>query len=86
MMRMMESQENRTKSNETPTGELKEWVVRADGVSRGESSSEQISYASLVLWVSSGPKGEHISKGFRYPWEGFSDVGFRCALSPEARK
>ena len=86
MMRMMQSQENRTTSNETPTGKLKEWVVRADGVSRVESTSEQVSYPSFVLWVSSGPKGEHISKGFRYPWEGFSDVGFRCALSPKARE
>ena len=99
MMRMMEPQGNRTKSNQRATspgepvpgktegnGELKEWVVRAEGVTIGESKSEQPSYPSLVLWISSGPKGEHISKGFRYPWEGFSDVGFRCALSPEARK
>jgi serine/threonine protein kinase len=86
MMRMMQSQENRTTGNETPTGELKEWVVRAEGPPSGESTSEQVSYPSLVLWVSSGPKGEHVSKGFRYPWEGFSDVGFRCALSPEARE
>jgi len=86
MMRMMQSQENRTTGNETPTGELKEWVVRAEGPPSGETTSEQISYPSLVLWVSSGPKGEHISKGFRYPWEGFSDVAFRCALSPEDRQ
>ena len=86
MMRMMESQENRTTANETAAGELKEWVVRAEGPPSRESTSEQISYPSLVVWVSSGPKGEHISKGFRYPWEGFSDVGFRCASSPEARE
>jgi formylglycine-generating enzyme required for sulfatase activity len=99
MMRMMEPQENRTKSNQTATsageptsgkiegdGNLKEWVVQAEGVTSGGSINEQVSYPSLVLWVSSGPTGEHISKGFRYPWEGFSDVGFRCALSPEARK
>jgi len=82
----MPSQENRATSNQTPAGKLKEWVVRAEGVSGGESASEQVSYPSSVLWVSSGPGGEHISKGFRYPWEGFIDVGFRCALSPEARK
>ena len=80
------SQENRATSKETPTGKLKEWVVRAEGVNGGEPASEQVSYSSSVLWVSSGPQGEHISKGFRYPWEGFIDVGFRCALSPEARK
>jgi formylglycine-generating enzyme required for sulfatase activity len=84
----MPSQENRATSKETPTGKLKEWVIRAAGASAsgGESASKQISYPSLVLWVSSGPGGEHISKGFRYPWEGFINVGFRCALSPEARQ
>jgi len=82
----MPSQENRATSKEIPTGKLKEWVVRAEGVNGGESASEQVSYPSSVLWVSSGPGGEHISKGFRYPWEGFIDVGFRCALSPEARE
>jgi serine/threonine protein kinase len=82
----MPSQENRATSNQAPTGKLKEWVVRAEGVSGGESASKQVSYPSSVLWVSSGPGGEHISKGFRYPWEGFIGVGFRCALSPEAQQ
>jgi formylglycine-generating enzyme required for sulfatase activity len=89
-------QENRTTSTETATpageqvsgkidvdGKVKEWVVRAEDASGGETGSEKVSYPSLVLWVSPGPGGERISKGFRYPWEGFIDVGFRCALNAE---
>jgi len=82
----MPSQDNRATSNETSTSKVKEWVIRAEGASGGESRSEEVSYPSLVLWVSFEPTGEHISKGFRYPWEGFIDVGFRCALSAEARR
>jgi hypothetical protein len=97
MMRM-HSQENHTTTDETATGggepvsgqidgdgKVKEWVVRAEGASGGETGSEKVSYPSLVLWISSGPGGTHISKGFRYQWEGFIDVGFRCALSAETR-
>jgi serine/threonine protein kinase len=98
MMRMMEPQENRTKSNQRATsaggpvpgkidmdGKVKEWVVRTEGVSGAETGSEKVSYPSLVLWISPGPGGERISKGFRYPWEGFIDVRFRCALNAETR-
>jgi len=81
----MPSQDNRTTTNDTSTSKVKEWFIRAEGVSGGESASEQVSYPSSVLWVSSGPGGEHISKDFRYPWEGFIDVGFRCALNAETR-
>jgi serine/threonine-protein kinase len=97
-MMLMHSQENRAASKETATSageplsrkiegdeKVKEWVIRAADVSAGESESKQVSYPSLVLSVSSGPTGEHISKGFRYPWEGFIDVGFRCALSAEVK-
>ena len=86
MMRMMQSQENSKTSKETPAGTLKEWVVRTEGESGGVSENQQVTYPSLVLWLSSGPNGEQVSTGFRYPWEGFIDVGFRCALSPEAHK
>jgi hypothetical protein len=97
MMRM-HSQENRERSRETATsagepvsgrivgdGKVKEWVIRAEDLSGGVTKSEQVSYPSLVLSVSSKPTGEHISKGFRYPWEGFIDVGFRSALSAEVK-
>jgi hypothetical protein len=94
----MHSQEKQPTANEAVTGggepasgkingdgKVKEWVVRSEGASGGETGSEKISYPSLVLWISSGPGGTHISKGFRYPWEGFIDVGFRCALSAKTR-
>ena len=94
----LHSQEKQPTTNEAVTGggepasgkingdgKVKEWVVRSEGASGGETGSEKVSYPSLVLWISSGASGTHISKGFRYPWEGFIDVGFRCALSAETR-
>jgi serine/threonine protein kinase len=94
----MHSQENQPATNEAVTGDgepasgkitgggkVKEWVVRSEGAGDAETGSEKVSYPSLVLWTSSGPGGPHISKGFRYPWEGFIDVGFRCALGAKTR-
>ena len=64
-------------------GEIfKEWVIRND--TRQESiyedeSKENIFYPSLTVATSQYP-GQQF-KNFRYPWEAFSDVGFRCAIS-----
>jgi len=95
MMRM-HSQEQRATSSETSSsagepvagkidgkGKVKEWVIRSEGAPDGGVRSD---HSSLVLWTSTGPGDEHISKGFRYPWEGFIDVGFRCAKSAGAGK
>jgi len=43
------------------------------------SAQENIFYPSLVMVKSLGNGSE--SKSFRYLWEAFADVGFRCAIS-----
>jgi len=61
---------------------FKEWVTRGDTSqeNRDEAGTRgDISYLSLVVDSSLSSRSE--SKSFRYPWEAFSDVGFRCALS-----
>jgi serine/threonine protein kinase len=64
-------------------GRVKEWVIRAKDAKRyrngAASTVKTAGYASLVLSISS--KTESGLRSFRYPWEGFADVGFRCALS-----
>jgi formylglycine-generating enzyme required for sulfatase activity len=64
-------------------GKVKEWVIRAKDAKRyrngAASTVKTAGYASLVLSISS--KTESGLRSFRYPWEGFADVGFRCALS-----
>jgi formylglycine-generating enzyme required for sulfatase activity len=64
-------------------GRVKEWVIRAKDAKRyrngAASTVKTAGYASLVLGISS--KTESGLRSFRYPWEGFPDVGFRCALS-----
>ncbi len=65
----------------TPPEHLtKQWVARkkVNLNKRSETGGQQdISYPSLVV----GKPSEQgsASKFFRYPWEAFSDVGFRCA-------
>jgi serine/threonine-protein kinase len=67
-------------------GKVKEWVIRAKDDKRHGSESvatvKKASYPSLVLSTSS--RAESRLRSFRYPWEGFPDVGFRCALSIRA--
>lgn len=61
---------------------IKEWATRGDmnHQEKNEASAqENISYPSLVVGKSLGHGSE--SKSFRYPWEAFPDVGFRCALN-----
>ena len=64
-------------------GRVKEWVIRAKDTERYRSgtvsTAKTAGYKSLVLSISSGTESGF--RSFRYPWEGFFDVGFRCALS-----
>jgi len=61
---------------------FKEWVIRNDTWQESiyeDESKENIFYPSLTVTTSQYP-GQQF-KNFRYPWEAFSDVGFRCAIS-----
>ena len=64
-------------------GKVKEWVMRVKDAKRYRSGTastvKTAGYASLVLSISS--RTESGLRSFRYPWEGFPDVGFRCAQS-----
>ena len=64
-------------------GKVKEWVMRVKDAKRYRSGTastvKTVGYASLVLSISS--RTESGLRSFRYPWEGFPDVGFRCAQS-----
>ncbi|GMQ79833.1 MAG: hypothetical protein BMS9Abin03_274 [Thermodesulfobacteriota bacterium] len=65
-----------------PGENFKEWVIRNDTGKEnfyGTGSIENISYPSLVAATSQYPVQQF--KNFRYPWEAFADVGFRCAIS-----
>jgi formylglycine-generating enzyme required for sulfatase activity/tRNA A-37 threonylcarbamoyl transferase component Bud32 len=68
-------------------GKIKEWVSQAEN---GQSFTkvpvgrQDENYPSLVIGKSFVKKeggGKGIIKIFSYPWEGFFDVGFRCARS-----
>jgi serine/threonine protein kinase len=74
---------SKTPARKEPGKNFKEWAVRNDTgqVSIYEDKSkENIFYPSLVVATSQYP-GQTF-ENFRYPWEAFSDVGFRCAVSP----
>jgi len=74
--------QSKTTSPKESGKNIKEWVIRNDmnQVSIYEDKSkENIFYPSLVVATSQYPVQQF--KNFRYPWEAFSDVGFRCALS-----
>jgi len=61
---------------------FKEWVIQNDTGKKnlyGTGSKENISYPSLVVATSQYPRQQF--KNFRYPWEAFADVGFRCAMN-----
>ena len=66
---------------------FKEWVIRNHTEQKSiyeDESKENIFYPSLVVAISQYPDQQF--KSFRYPWEAFSDVGFRCAASPGSQK
>jgi len=69
--------------------EVREWVIQTkDGIEAGQGSTMgqmKGMYSSLVIGTShqanvSTPKA--FTRSFRYPWEGFYDVGSRCVVSP----
>ncbi len=68
-------------------GNIREWVVRVtDDRKSGRPIKPQggFAYSGLVIGKSFPPTEggtQGISKTFSYPWQGFSDVGFRCAAS-----
>jgi serine/threonine protein kinase len=65
-----------------PEDIFKEWVIRRDTriVSIYEDESkENTFYPSLTVAASQYPDQQFTN--FRYPWEAFSNVGFRCAIS-----
>jgi serine/threonine protein kinase len=65
-------------------GKVKEWVVRVESSQGMVATERQAVYESLVLGKFSRPGFE--AKSFMYPWEGFPDVGFRCALSVHGKR
>jgi len=61
---------------------FKEWVIQNDKWQESiyeDESKENIFYPSLTVATSQYPAQPF--KNFRYPWEAFADVGFRCAVS-----
>jgi len=74
--------QSKTPSSKKLGENFKEWVIRNDIWQESiyeDQSKENIFYPSLVVATSQYP-GQQF-KNFRYPWEAFADVGFRCALS-----
>jgi len=60
--------------------DIKEWIVRI-GTNQAQANT---SYSSLVIAITSLKKDraqKDLVKSFRYPWEAFFDVGFRCVKS-----
>ena len=61
---------------------IKEWLTREEMNQEDQNiagTKRKNSYSSLVVNIPHSSGSE--SKSFRYPWEAFTDVGFRCALS-----
>jgi serine/threonine-protein kinase len=88
MMNMEPSSGGSEASVPTPPEHFtKQWVTRSkvNLNKRSEAGGQQdISYPSLVVGKLSGQGAA--SKIFRYPWEAFSDVGFRCAKTLGSEK
>jgi hypothetical protein len=75
-------QHSKTPTPKDPGETFKEWVIRNDTRQKSiyeDESKENIFYPSLTVAASQYP-GQQF-KNFRYPWEAFSNVGFRCAIS-----
>jgi hypothetical protein len=80
------SDASRSQSKKPASKELgenfQEWIIQNDTGKKnlyGTGSIENISYPRLMVATSQYP-GQQF-KNFRYPWEAFSDVGFRCVIS-----
>jgi len=62
---------------------IREWTVRTESNLKHSGQTGRIDdgkYPSVIVgpWNAVGPNPE--GGEFRYPWEGFPDVGFRCVL------
>lgn len=69
-------------SNEKVIKGLKEWVVNANTNQKElkkNTKRDNNNFKSLIVVKDSRPGAD--LKSFRYPWEAFGDVGFRCTLS-----
>jgi len=71
---------------------VKEWVTRIrKGQGPGKQppeTQEKRPYSSLVMGKSFQADDStlpRLTRSYRYPWEGFFDVGFRCALSARSK-
>ncbi len=65
-----------------PKKNIKEWITREEMNQEDQnitSTKRKNSHSSLVVNIPHSFGSE--SKIFRYPWEAFTDVGFRCAQS-----
>jgi formylglycine-generating enzyme required for sulfatase activity len=65
--------------------DIKEWVVHVktnQGTGKlPAKDQESVGYSSLVIGKSIRPGDsatQEVTRSFRYPWEGFFNVGFRC--------
>jgi hypothetical protein len=66
----------------SPKKIFKEWVTREEMNQENQNIADtkrKNSHESLVVNLPHSSGSE--SKRFRYPWEAFTDVGFRCTLS-----
>jgi len=83
MMNLGDDVKGETGTGKIGMGEdINEWIQRSDKnqANRDEAmGKENFFYDSLVAGKSPSAKSE--LKQFRYPWEAFPDVGFRCAQS-----
>nr|MBC8362515.1 protein kinase [Candidatus Desulfatibia profunda] len=83
MMNLAEDVKGETGTGKIGMGEdIKEWIQRSDKNQENRDEAmgkENLFYDSLVAGKSPSTKSE--LKQFRYPWEAFPDVGFRCAQS-----
>ncbi len=70
---MTENKESKPKSGARTTGE---WAGASEPIG-GQAGAINAGYRSLV--VGKGEESASEAEDFRYPWEGFPGVGFRCA-------
>ena len=65
-------------------GEMEEWAVGKGTLQKAgpglRSPQEKFPYQSVILFKQ--PSLEKAVVEERFPWEGFTDVGFRCTLDP----
>ena len=83
MMNMVFPSENLDNLEGMENG-VREWVTKArvnTPEQPGPDNKKAVSYLSLVAWRLNHAMDEN--KSFRFPWEAFTDVGFRCVLNLE---